>query len=240
MPGKKYFSLIELLIVVAILAILVGLLLPALNSARKKAEAILCTSNLKQYGTAYYQYAFDYNDYLPFNQDCSGFWLQWINHLMPYLGAQVKKYDWGNDKAVNQSAAFIRKSKLYCPSRWQMDSPTIFTLPSYAPNGWIGLSKMISDDGSVNRGYRLGNSKGKNISKIMLLSSTKISSSGGYPANYSMNLVDIPSHGDSENMLYVGGNAGSIRWKRIPLGTNAPALTGGPSAYIIFGGWAAF
>ena len=240
MLKKRVFSLVELLIVIAILAILCALLLPALNSARGKAQAIFCTGNLKQYGTAYYQYASDYNDYLPFNQDCSGFWLQWINHVMPYLGAHVKKYDWGSNSSTAQSSAFVLKSKLYCPSRWEMDKPSVFNLPTYAPNSWFGLSKMI-DGGTVCSGYRLGNTKkGKNPSRIMLLSSTKIGSGGGYPANYSVNLVEIPSHGDSENMLYIGGNAGSIRWKRIPLGSNAPALTGGPSAYAIFGGWAPF
>ena len=240
MLKKRVFSLVELLIVIAILAILCALLLPALNSARGKAQAIFCTGNLKQYGTAYYQYASDYNDYLPFNQDCSGFWLQWINHVMPYLGAHVKKYDWGSNSGTAQSSAFVLKSKLYCPSRWEMDKPSVFNLPTYAPNGWFGLSRMIADNGTVNKGYRLGSASRKNLSKIMLLSSTKISTSKLYPANYSATLVDIPSHVDSENMLYIGGNAGSIPWKRIPLGNNAPSLTGGPSAYVIFGGWKDF
>ena len=59
------FSLIELLIVVSVIAILVGMLLPALNKAKVEARKVVCTGNLKQFGQAYASYCGDYNDYFP-------------------------------------------------------------------------------------------------------------------------------------------------------------------------------
>ena len=62
---KHPFTLIELLIVIAIIAILAAMLLPALNQARQRASAISCMSNLKQTGFALTVYADSFNDYFP-------------------------------------------------------------------------------------------------------------------------------------------------------------------------------
>lgn len=62
---KKRFTLLELLVVISILAILAGLLLPALGKAKSKGTMIDCASQLKQLGLAIYLYADDNNSRLP-------------------------------------------------------------------------------------------------------------------------------------------------------------------------------
>ncbi|MBO4632113.1 MAG: prepilin-type N-terminal cleavage/methylation domain-containing protein, partial [Lentisphaeria bacterium] len=62
---RGYFTLVELLIVIAIIAILTALSLPALNRARERAKSIDCVSNLKQIQLALNGYANDSQDAFP-------------------------------------------------------------------------------------------------------------------------------------------------------------------------------
>ncbi len=103
MRTKTHFTLIELLVTVAVIAILAGLLLPALNSARKKAQMIRCASNQKSIGQFAQFYANDDDDYMPpACRDAGGpgalqqvlliksehFNIGWVYAMGPYWGAR--------------------------------------------------------------------------------------------------------------------------------------------------------
>ena len=89
---RNSFTLIELLIVIAIIAILSSMLLPALNKAREKAQAISCTSNFKQFGTIFFLYTGDNQDNIPTDKYQST--VQWLELMSPYLPG----YKWGSGK----------------------------------------------------------------------------------------------------------------------------------------------
>jgi prepilin-type N-terminal cleavage/methylation domain-containing protein/prepilin-type processing-associated H-X9-DG protein len=125
MRRRRGFTLIELLVVIAIIAVLVSLLLPAVQNAREAARRTQCRNNLKQIGVALHNYHTSHNVFPPGYVSgvawpaTSNGW-SWCAQLLPYLdqGPLHEKVNFGLpvEDPANQAAVGVSVPALICPS----------------------------------------------------------------------------------------------------------------------------
>ena len=89
--GLTGFTLIELLVVIAIIALLMGILMPALQRVKKQAKGVVCKNNMKQIGMAANLYAEDYDLFVPRSAGWSTItdMRPWFQCFMPYLAQKA-------------------------------------------------------------------------------------------------------------------------------------------------------
>jgi prepilin-type N-terminal cleavage/methylation domain-containing protein len=117
-PSDRAFTLVELLVVMAIVAILAGLLLPALAASKGKGQKIACISNLRQIGIAIRTYSLDNNGFIPYGPKAPPF----INpeDFYPSTGAPTSLISLANGSPVGlglmlESSLENEPKVLFCP-----------------------------------------------------------------------------------------------------------------------------
>ncbi len=153
-PGRKAFTLVELLVVVAILGVLVGLMLPAIQAARESGRRAQCMNQLHQLGIAANAHASASQTFPPgvnqwfFNAAVTFRGVPLFVYLLPYLdgNALLKNWQYGDpmlnaNQGSNSNTATIMPN-LVCPSDEIVQNPIVFAtgnwtyaLGSYGGNG---------------------------------------------------------------------------------------------------------
>jgi prepilin-type N-terminal cleavage/methylation domain-containing protein/prepilin-type processing-associated H-X9-DG protein len=94
MPKHKGFTLIELLVVIAIIAVLMGILMPALQRVRKQAKGTVCKNNLRQIGLVANLYAQSNELLIPRSSEWGGSIQPWFELFMPFLSQKPMDGDY--------------------------------------------------------------------------------------------------------------------------------------------------
>ena len=132
---KKMFTLIELMVVIAIIAILMSLLLPSLGKARKKSQQVVCTNTMKQMNTALHIYTTDNDRRFVFGAKLNNGMWTWDDELINYLGHEVPDNDKGGGRIrISNHPEIVARNPLKCPTD-DMDRGSADNIPrSYTYN----------------------------------------------------------------------------------------------------------
>lgn len=229
------FTLVEMMVVIAVMAIIAALLIPALNNGRERGKAVYCLNNFRQLGLALHGYAADHEDVLPGNMGKEGIqetvakgeYANWVNNVMTW------ELDADNTNTWVQATTGLGRE---AGSSWK-----IFKCPSdralsdiQKSAGWKERVRSVSMNAMVgNAGEFMAsgvNTNNPSYVQFMRMSDVPDPSriftfieehpdsiNDGYFLNRfnTFQWIDLPAsfHNRGANLAYVDGHAEWHRWK---------------------------
>lgn len=211
---RRVFTLVELLIVIAVVAILASMLLPALNMARESGRRVLCVGNQKQLHLGYLGYMSDHNDWLL----CDVRWQAGdfvspsrgvLPTILPYLGARDLS------KEALAANASLRRT-LTCPSNPDKLAYANSITPT---NISYGLNVFLADIVDFNRVRFNAKIAGRAASIVVLTDMRDTFDEFVFPLDPTKSYDwPNPRHNSGVNLLFMDGH---VEWRR-GYGINSP------------------
>ncbi|MFC1764313.1 type II secretion system protein [Planctomycetota bacterium] len=143
MKTRKAFTLVELLVVISIIAVLMGILMPALGRIRKQAQNIACRAHLKSWGLFFKLYTDDHDGKFHPGQNTGGAGL-WMNALYPYHKDEPKLL-----RCPTANKLVIPGTEWGTLYSWQYEGSLGTFIGSYSTNNWI--DNMTQDRDATRR-----------------------------------------------------------------------------------------
>jgi len=229
------FTLVELLVVVAIIAVLAGLLLPALAGAKGKSQAITCLNNIRQIELACLIYTDEFNDRLPYNLGENE--IRALRRQRQFLNWSTPIMDWERSTDNTNTALLTeggigpyasRSARIYkCPKdNYVSDIQSGLGWPARVRS--FSMNAMVGDAGTFSRsGANVNNPRYRQFFKSMQIPKPQqiFTFIEEHPNSlgdgYFLNQPDTPQwlrlpashHSGAVELTYSDGHAETYRWK---------------------------
>ncbi|HEX8524302.1 MAG TPA: type II secretion system protein [Tepidisphaeraceae bacterium] len=232
LSGKKVqkgFTLVELLVVIGIIAVLIGILLPSLQSARRQANKVKCAAAMREMGNAFMLYANDYKQTWPVA-------VHQTDATVTKIDVERRWYDLIAKFVVKQpinsfsEIGTIKKSVLWGCPEWQRSEFNVYAADQYRPGYGMNYytDRLFNGGSAADYAYIRG---GLNGSYPKPNAFGKRSSEKGLLADSMTHVIQIPSALKRDfNDVRAGG------WQPGPMGTESTLYTNSGKAFYVDGG----